>query len=445
MARPTDRLTEIFSTAARTIERHRLLSGADPVLVAFSGGSDSCAAAVVLQHLGYSVVLGHVDHRMRTTSGQDAARCGLIAERLGAELRSTALDLPPPTEEAARTARYAALEKIRTAVGAEAVATGHTMDDQAETVAMRLERGGFGLGMPVRRGSVVRPLLELRRSDTEFVCREMDLDYLVDPSNDDERYTRNRIRKRLRADPVDNAPTLVALDAANRRKVEDTASQVQTLLSDIALRQQGVTRLERNALAALPDELKRALLRRALADEGVDANPRLLTDIIERVIPMTGPGLDASTNVEVWSEPGWIAIGRWSRVDLPDVVLSVPSAVSSDEWGLLVKAEVTTPPARFDPCSHVATLDLDRLPGSLTLRQRRPGDRMQVQGSSGSKKLQDLFVDLKIPRRQRDRVPVVTCGDEVVWVVGHRIAEGPKITKSTSRAVRLEVSRSMRL
>ena len=140
------------AVAAGFIASESLLQPGDVVLAAFSGGPDSTALALVLQSLGYRVVLGHVDHRLRLESSADADHCRGVATSLGLPIEVARLDLPPAGEAAARTARYAALEELRRRTGATMIATGHTLDDDAETVLLRQARGGFPLGIPPRRG-----------------------------------------------------------------------------------------------------------------------------------------------------------------------------------------------------------------------------------------------------------------------------------------------------
>jgi len=192
----------VATRVAAWIKAAALLDPSEKVFVAFSGGADSTALAIVLNKLGYRVSLGHVDHRMRAESALDAEHCARIAGQMGLSLRVTRVSVNPSTEAAARNQRYPALLSMAQAAGCRSIATGHTLNDQAETVMMRLQRGGFGLGIPPQRTlagrtlaegcRVVRPLLQISRAETQAVCDEAGIVYIEDPSNKDLSITRRQ-------------------------------------------------------------------------------------------------------------------------------------------------------------------------------------------------------------------------------------------------------------
>lgn len=173
-----------------------------PVVVAFSGGADSVALLALASEAGLDPVAVHVDHGLRPDSARDAEEAAATARRLGARIVVVAVDVDagPNLEARAREARYAALEEARARAGASAVLTGHTMDDQAETVVLNLMRGSgsAGLaGMARRRGHVVRPLLGVRRAETIEICRRSGVEPFADPMNHDPSFRRVRVRHEL--------------------------------------------------------------------------------------------------------------------------------------------------------------------------------------------------------------------------------------------------------
>ena len=190
----------------RTIRRHAMLAGGETVLVAVSGGADSVALLHLLLGLGPEWRLRlhvlHVDHQLRA----DSARAADFVQALGArlcvpvEVATVTVEPRGSLEAAARAARYAALETCAARVGADRVALGHTADDQAETVLMRLVQGAGvrGIsGIPPVRGRIIRPLIELRRTALEAELRRAELSWAEDPSNRDPKFLRNRIRHEL--------------------------------------------------------------------------------------------------------------------------------------------------------------------------------------------------------------------------------------------------------
>ena len=172
------------------------------VLVACSGGPDSVALlrAVTLLLGPERTAVGHVDHGLRPGSARDAALVAELARRAGLSHRAARLDRPRPDEASLRAARYAALERMRVEVGADWILVGHTRDDQAETVLMRLLRArGFHAlgGMPSRNGRVLRPLLDVPRAEARAYAERKGWAFAEDPSNCEPRFLRNRIRKEL--------------------------------------------------------------------------------------------------------------------------------------------------------------------------------------------------------------------------------------------------------
>jgi tRNA(Ile)-lysidine synthase len=435
---------------ARVIEAERLLVPGERVLAAFSGGPDSTALVLILRDLGYDVVLGHVDHAMRPGSAADAAHCRAVAGSLGLACHAVRLDPPPSGEAGARQARYAALEKMREKAGATAIATGHTLDDDAETVLLRLARGGFPLGIPPRRGCVVRPLLGLRRAEAAAECARRGVPVLADPSNADESFARNRIRRQVLPGLGDaGIVALAATAASSRATAARAAAGAEQALGRIATLDatRGTACLERPGLEACPPPLRRAVLRRALQRLGVDPSWRLLEDLCGRLLASPSGRLDLPGGYQATVRPGTLLIARRSPVGpRPPALLAVPGTVALAAWGLEVAVEVVAaaPDATTVPGASgrgpACLLDAAVAVPPLTLRSRRPGDRFRPLGAPGERKLQDVLVDAKVPREQRDAVPVVTSCDRVVWVVGHRIDDRCRVTAATSRALGIRVS-----
>ena len=197
LADPADVLAPFRARFARAVD-----GIAAPVVVGCSGGADSTALLALTVDAGLAPLAVHVDHRLRPGSADDAAHVDEVAARVGArfEARAVTVDTGPNLEERARDARYAALEAARAAVGATAVFVAHTADDQAETVLLNLLRGAASTGlagMRARRGTLVRPLLEFRRSETAAVCDALGVHVVRDPMNDDETFRRVAVRRRV--------------------------------------------------------------------------------------------------------------------------------------------------------------------------------------------------------------------------------------------------------
>lgn len=433
---------------AATIERYGLLRPGQRVLAAFSGGPDSTALAIVLGTLGYEVVLGHINHGMRPESGAEAGRCRLLAADLGMDLLETEVSVarrPGSTgEAAARDARYGALEAVRVVAGAEVIATGHTLDDDAETALLRAGRGGFPLGIPPRNGRIVRPLLGSRRAQTAAACAMAGLTPVLDPSNADVAIARNRLRHTVLAGlPDDAVVALAGAATAARQAAQCAAAAVDAAMVGVVDRLDGRLRLHRAELAGLPTGLQAGLVRRCLEDLGQQPGRRLVADVVAKVVPVTGARLDLPGSGVAWSDATWLWLGP--RVDagvLPAVALA-SGWTQAPAWGLRVLVRSIPAPSDLRCGPEVALLDAGALTtaagGGLELRSRRPGDRYRPLGSPGSRKLQDVLVDRKIPREQRDRLPVLTAGGAIAWVAGCPVAEAFRITPGSALAVEVRL------
>jgi tRNA(Ile)-lysidine synthase len=238
-----------------------------PVVVACSGGADSVALLALAVDATLAPVAVHVDHGLREGSDHDADRVRAVASTLGARFRAVKVEVTPGSnlEARARDARYAVLDVARVEVGADVVLVGHTADDQAETVLLNVLRGAASAGlagMAARHGTVVRPLLDARRSDTRSLCAALGLPVFDDPMNDDRTFRRVAIRH-------DVLPYLSAL--AERDLVPVLARQAEILrsdsefLDDLAARAwPGEGEPRAASLAAVPLPLARRALRQWL-------------------------------------------------------------------------------------------------------------------------------------------------------------------------------------
>lgn len=456
--RGLSRLAQIRARVAETIECHHLLESEEPALVAFSGGADSTALAVLLVQLGYPIVLGHVDHEMRPESGAEAERCVAVASLLRVPIHVERVKVVPPGEAQARAARYPALERIAERAAAAKIATGHTLDDHLETILMRLGRGGRAFGIPVVRGAVVRPLIDLRRSDTEAVCSAAGLTFSSDPSNEDERFERNHIRRKVIPTLSDaGVLELLRLAEANRLAAALLDREVaQAGKAGRILVEEGTVRLDRRWLAGESEAMRRAVIRRAVEAVGKEPTSRLVADIDTKVLSTTGARLDLPGGQQIWSEPEHLVAGLPNpRPELPEVVISIPGVTIAQQWGLAVRTSLLdkripgppTPPVTPDveagggvgPLVAEVVVDANEIADPLVLRPRRPGDRFRPLGMEGTKKLQDFFVDSKIPRRERDRIPIIALGDRIVWVAGYRIDDGFKPTPQSRVVLSIQI------
>jgi tRNA(Ile)-lysidine synthase len=395
----------------------RLLAG--PVLVLLSGGRDSTCLldlAVRLGGVGGVVSALHVNYGLRPGADADEAHCRALCDRLGVPLTvERAGDARPGNLQAwARDVRYAAAERLT----AGDYAAGHTATDQVETVLYRLATSPGRralLGMPARSGRLVRPLLGVRRDETAAYCVARELPWREDESNP--RSARGRLRAVLGTlHPAAEANILATL-AALREDAEALDAAVAGVEPTL------------DALAALPPGLARAALQR-MAGDGAPSVSRHVAAVLGLSRHGTA-ALDLPGGLRAVAEYGRLRIERPGAQSPPaPAVLPVPGRIA---YGAGELTCVRAP----DLAIADGTLAAEALEGVLEVRPWRPGDRMRPLGLGGSRSLQDLFTDRKVPRGWRAALPVVVSGGEIAWVPGVATGERFRVTAGTHERVRL--------
>ncbi len=444
---------QIVARVRSAITQRGMLKGGETVVVAVSGGPDSLCMLHALARLRKAFDLelhvAHFDHRLREGSAADATFVGRAAARLRlpATVRAAEASFVPKgrsPEEAARDRRYAFLEETADSLGAARIATGHTLDDQAETVLMRVLAGtgthGLG-GIPPVRGRMIRPLIALRRTDTEGFCRALRLRPRRDPTNTDTAFTRNAVRAELLPFLKDrfNVRTPEAL-----ARLADLARDEDALLDELAAEAlepeivPGGLRFAVDRLLALPVALQRRVVRRAVA---LDA------EHTERVLRLcregrTGDAVRLPSPLNATLSYGSLLVGRAMPDPEPSgpVTVAFPGVTDLPPWSMRMRTWIETQRPRAWPDGRrVCVLDAARTRPPLVARSPRRGDRFRPLGMRGDKRLGDFFTDAKVPRSERDRVVLVASGADIAWVVGHRPDERFKVTARTRRFLWLEV------
>lgn len=470
-------MSALLDRIRRTIHQHDLARPGSRVLAAVSGGSDSMALAYLLADLDAAgdlrlVGLAHFNHRLRAESDADEQFVAEAARALDRPFVSDREDVAARAqrerrsiEDAARTARHAFFGRARAQLDADVVALGHTRDDQAETFLLRLVRGAGprGLsGMHPRSdgdgGAVVRPLLDCTRGELASFLAERGIAHVEDATNADVSIPRNRVRAELlpmlaaRFNPA--IVDVLANEAALARELWLWMSEACAPL----LATPGV--LDVAALRAAPAALRRLAAWRAMtaASGGRHISFDHVADLIRLTLADADAGLDMPGH-RVQRIGGRIVLT--SSAHLQPASPGDPANPSSPyRRHLSIPGEAVIPEARCtvsvqNATSHpferramvgngsVAVVRRDLFRGSLAVRNRRPGDRFHPVGLGGSKKLQDLFVDRKLAREERDAIPVVVDEtDRIVWVAGYGIDEAFRVIDPSQAVLVLRLTRS---
>lgn len=446
-----------------------------PVIVGVSGGPDSLCLMETMRRAGYHLIVAYFDHQLRLESASDArmvektaARLGILCLLGGADVRAYAEEKKLSIEDAARTLRYRFLFDLARKYKAQAVAVGHTADDQVETVLMHFLRGSgiSGLkGMSYRSIiksfdpdiPVVRPLLDVWREETVLYCAINGLRPRYDSSNDTLNFQRNRIRHLL----------IPALETYNPRFRETILRMSHSLKGDYAFVMETLEHAWGNSVVSANDEiitfntlqltslplgLQRNLIKHAMQTlhPGVDIGYRTLKRAAAFInsTGITTPRLDLKAGLRIFREGDQLHVcaphaelpfDRWPQ--LPDekpislklgeqVFLAGGWKVTCERWRLPALAKEQ---ARENEDQFQVWLDAAELPESFMVRVRHQGDHFSPLGMGGhSQKLSDFFVNEKLPQRARDHWPLVCAGDEIIWIPGFRPSHRHRLKEATT-------------
>jgi tRNA(Ile)-lysidine synthase len=445
---------DIVHAAARTIRRHAMLEGGETLVIGVSGGADSVALLHVLLRLAPDLALRlhvlHVDHGLREDSARDGEFVRALGIRLGVPVDVVRVRVAAGSiEAAARAARHGALEAVAVRVGAARVALGHTADDQAETLIMRLLEGTGvrGLaGIPPVRGRLIRPLIESRHQDAVTTLTAAGLPWIEDPSNRDVRFFRNRVRHALMPRLVEAAGGDVVGPlgrlARRAREAIDALDHVAAAeLERLAHAEHGALVLPRSALGALPRPVAAEVLRAAAARLGSRAPLRAWGHRgLRRVLasaPPRRPFRLGGVVVEVSGDRVRVGVTRAPALAPRD--LPVPGRVELPEISRALEAVVVAAADYALPREpDRVAFDAAGLPPRLVIRPRRRGDRFRPFGG-GDRRLKSFLIDAKVARWERDRLPLVDAGDDIVWVAGLRRGAAAPVTEHTDSVVELRL------
>jgi tRNA(Ile)-lysidine synthase len=414
-----------------------LLAPGRGVVVLLSGGRDStCLVDLAVRIAGADAVTAlHVNYGLRgAASEEDERQCIELCEGLGVALEVHRTGAPAAgtgnRQAWARDVRY---REAYALAGGSDVATGHTASDQVETILYRLASSPSRralLGMRPREGALVRPLLGFTREDTAAYCRARGLGWREDESNASSAYARNRIRHDL-------LPALRSIHPAAEQNVlavagilRDESDVLDTLVDQVLGAGVSV-----ETLRDLPDALRRLVVQR-MADQAAGGFAPGAAGRADELAALSRRGtamLDIGCGLRAVAEYGHLRIERLDSapvVSAEAVRLAIPGVVCFGDRE--VRCELT------EPVLESGVLDRTALGSSeLLVRSWRPGDRIAALGLGGTKSLQDLFVERRVPRRERARVAVVEAGGEIAWVAGLAMSERFKVTPETREAVRL--------
>ncbi|CAG1065574.1 bifunctional protein TilS/HprT [uncultured bacterium] len=453
----------LIQQVKQTIKERKMLSRGQRIVAAVSGGADSVVMLHVLLELReeyrLAILAAHMDHGLRgVESRADHDFVRDLAKRLGLQFVSRRLKkgelkgLGTSPQEAARLKRYAFFEEAARGFKAQRVALGHTTDDQAETVLMRLLKGSSlsGLaGIPPQRGIFIRPLIDTSRASIEEYAKERGISFVTDSTNLTVKYLRNRVRlelipalaKEYNPSIKETLARTAAVLAGDDDFIEKAAEK--TFAGALVERKAGSIAFDRGKMKRPHRALSARAFLMAVRSLGVESElSSVHVEAFFEIMDSSRPNASISLpgGIKAMREYGIMRIeaGKPSEASFFEQTLAVPGIARLQGIGV-IKAELVKPPKKFSGEADTAWFDYDALSalGPVIVRQARPGDRMAPFGMTGHRKLKEIFIDSKVPLAARKRTPVVTVGEDVLWLAGLRQSALFSVTKGTGRVLKL--------
>jgi tRNA(Ile)-lysidine synthase len=461
------------SKVVRFIKQNNLIGDNKNLLAAVSGGPDSVCLLLVLykisEQLGINLHVAHLDHCLRgEESREDAEFVRQLAKQLGIPATIGSGDVKSyqkahhlSEEEAARDVRYEFLAKTADSVGAGAIAVGHTSDDQVETVLLHLIRGTGMRGLrglqPFSRRRVqgldlriIRPLLETNRTGTVEYCRTNGIEPRLDSSNLSLSPLRNRIRHQLiPLLKTYNRGITEALLRTSRLASDDLAileKETGGLNKGIAARDGESLMFDKEKFISLSPGLQRYLLRDSVEEilgSLQDIETRHIEEIIEAAGKPAGKklslprGLKFSTGYSSFK----LSLDEEETIPLPllggECILEIPGITTFSGWEITASLTHQKHLQKNEDV-FAACLDYKKTGDRVLVRARKKGDEFQPFGMSRTKELAEFMIDARIPRAWRDRIPIVSTPDSILWVAGYRLDDRVKVTADTKQVLLLK-------
>ena len=451
----------VFEKVLSTINKHNLIESGDKIVIGISGGPDSVCLLHILsrlkEKLNIELYAAHLNHQIRGIEAQkDALYVSEICDEMGITYFLKSIDVPKyckdnslSIEEGARKLRY----EIKKRTKSNKIAIGHNLNDQAETVLMRIMRGTGLQGLRgieyARENGVIRPLLDIERKDIEEYCKVHNLNPRIDESNLENIYTRNKIRLELIPYMTDNFNTnliesIVRMSNSLRSDSDYIEAEAESKFKDICKVTSDTVDIKINGFSKLHNAIKVRVLRKGIKSILGDTNfidQKHIEDVLEfESESKINKMLTLPRGVFVYRKQDCITLTTTEIVtEEIDFLYNIPNNgfVKIKETNIIIETQTMTidryKNGKVDKMSK--GFDLNKIKGGMVVRSRQQGDKIKLAG--GSKKIKDLFIDLKIPREERCKVPVIADEQGILQVGKYKSSENYKIDEKTKEVLKV--------
>ncbi|HIE4351308.1 TPA: tRNA lysidine(34) synthetase TilS [Clostridioides difficile] len=460
----------IFDKVLSTINKHNLIQKGDKIVLGLSGGPDSVCLLHVLNRLkkdfNIEIYAAHLNHQIRGIEAQkDALYVSKLCEDMGIIFFVKSINVPKycendglSLEEGARKLRYEMFYEIKDKIKANKIAIGHNLNDQAETVMMRIMRGTGLKGLKgidyIRDNCIIRPILDVERNEIEEYCEAYNLNPRIDKTNLENIYTRNKIRLDLLPYMKDNfnsnvIESIVRMSNSLKSDNDYIEKEAEAKFREVSnIKEKGFVEINLDDFVCLHDAIKVRVLRNSIKHILGDTNfvdQRHIEDIMSlednsKVNKM----LTLPRNIFVYRKKDSIILTNEEIVNEEiEFYYNVPSNgfIKIKELKQIIETQVMSidryKSMKLDNSSK--GFDFNKVKGGIVIRSRRQGDKIKL--AMGSKKVKDLFIDLKIPREERCKIPIITDSEGIICVGDYKISENYKIDENTKEVLKINFNK----
>ncbi|MCC0628326.1 MULTISPECIES: tRNA lysidine(34) synthetase TilS [unclassified Clostridioides] len=460
----------IFDKVLSTINKHNLIQKGDKIVLGLSGGPDSVCLLHVLNRLkkdfNIEIYAAHLNHQIRGIEAQkDALYVSKLCEDMGIIFFVKSINVPKyceneglSLEEGARKLRYEMFYEIKDKIKANKIAIGHNLNDQAETVMMRIMRGTGLKGLKgidyIRDNCIIRPILDVERSEIEEYCEAYNLNPRIDKTNLENIYTRNKIRLDLLPYMKDNfnsnvIESIVRMSNSLKSDNDYIEKEAEAKFREVSnVKEKGFVEINLDDFVCLHEAIKVRVLRNSIKHILGDTNfvdQRHIEDIMSlednsKVNKM----LTLPRNIFVYRKKDSIILTNEEIVNEEiEFYYNVPSNgfIKIKELKQIIETQVMSidryKSMKLDNSSK--GFDFNKVKGGIVIRSRRQGDKIKL--AMGSKKVKDLFIDLKIPREERCKIPIITDSEGIICVGDYKISENYKIDEGTKEVLKINFNK----
>lgn len=455
----------IFEKVLTTINKYNLIENGDKVVLGISGGPDSICLLHILNRLkeemDIEIYAAHLNHQIRGLEAQkDALYVSKICDDMGITLFVKSMNVPKycldnglSIEEGARKLRYEMFDEIKNKTKSNKIAVGHNLNDQAETILMRIMRGTGLQGLRgieyIRENGVIRPILDIDRKDIEAYCKHYDLNPRIDESNLENIYVRNKVRLELIPYMMNNfnpniIESIVRMSNSLKNDSDYIEDESNIKYKEVSSKIEDSINIDIKGYTNLHKSIKTRILRKAIKDLLGDTNfidQKHIEDIIE---------LESESKLDkkITLPRGLFAYRRKNNIILTtrEIInkdiefcynMPINGFIKIKELDMIVETQTMNidryKSMKSDKMSK--GFDFNKIKGGIIVRSREQGDKIKL--SAGSKKIKQLFIDLKIPKEERCKIPIIVDNEDIMCVGNQRISENYKIDVNTKEVLKI--------